>query len=228
MELSIQVFFTLQNIFVILQDYAYRFSYFLRWEYSLHCDKSLKYSVKKIFGFYINYWMAFWALMLLAFICGSRLSINSIILEAVGSENRLMKFCWYVPFYSLIRLVLPLYSKILRGKWYVDMVLTVLCYLVIRAFDMILADVQYLSLLDSMSIYFPVLSMAYLLVRYDTLGKLKDMVQERYHSRGAQIAIGLVFVFFTFGVNAVRPFLKGISTGAVLVPIYNIRIFADI
>lgn len=161
-------------------------------------------------------------MLILALICGSYLSAKSVVLEALGIENVLMKFCWYVPFYALLMLVLPIYSKILRGKWYIDIVLTGVCYLLIRIADLIFSGVSYMNLLNSLSIYFPVLSMGYLLVKYDVLDKIKNTVQKRCTLRGVQVAIGLFLVILAFAANAIKVFVKGISTGVILVPILMI------
>lgn len=187
--------------------------------YCLHRDKSFKYSGKKILGFYINYWIVFIVMLILALICGSYLSAKSVVLEALGIENLLMKFCWYVPFYALLMLVLPIYSRILRGKWYIDIVLTGVCYFLIRIADLILAGVSSMNLLNSLLIYFPVLSIGFLLVKYDIFDKMKNIVQKKCTLRGEQVAIGLFLVILAFAVNAIKPFVKGISTGTILVPI---------
>ena len=158
-------------------------------------------------------------MLIVAYICGGYLSAKAVVLEALGIENGLMLFCWYVPFYALLILALPIYSKILRGKWYIDIVLTGVCYLLIHIVDLIFQGINYLNLLNSFSIYFPVLSMGYLLANYDVLDKIKNTVQKRCTSRGMQVAIGLFFVVLAFMVNAIKPFVKGISTGAILVPI---------
>lgn len=71
----------------------------------------------------------------------------------------------------------------------------------------------------SLSIYFPVVSIGFLLIRYDVLDKIKNTVRKRCVLRGTQVAIGLFLVALAFAVNAKRVFVKGISTGVVLVPI---------
>lgn len=158
-------------------------------------------------------------MLILALICGSYLSVKSVVLEALGIENVLMKFCWYVPFYALLMLVLPIYSRILRGKWYIDIVLTGVCYFLIRIADLIFSGVSSMNLLNSLSIYFPVLSIGFLLVKYDVLDKIKNTIQKRCTLRGVQVTIGLFLVVLAFAVNAIKVFVKGISTGAILVPI---------
>lgn len=62
-------------------------------------------------------------------------------------------------------------------------------------------------------------AMTVLQTGYDVLDRLRSLVQARCRSRVTQTAIGLLLLAFAFGVNAVKPFVKGISTGAVLVPI---------
>lgn len=195
----------------------FRLSY--RGGYCLHRNKSFKYSGEKILGFYINYWIVFIIMLTLALICESSLSVKSVLLEALGVENVLMKFCWYVPFYALLMLVLPIYSRILRGKWYIDIMLTGGCYLLIRIADLISSGVSNQNLLNSLSIYFPVLSIGFLLVKYDVLDKIKNAIQKKCTLREVQVAIGLFLVILAFAVNAIKVFVKGISTGAILVPI---------
>lgn len=186
--------------------------------YYLHQNKSFIYSVKKIFNFYISYWVAFLVLLALAYLCGSRLTAKSILLELLGTENILMKFCWYVPFYALLMLVLPLYAKMLGRKWYIDVAVTGIIYFILRIGNGIFSVTGLSDLFNDLSIYFPVLSVGFLLVKHDVLDRIKLAIQRKCPSCGAQTAIGLLLVGGVFAVNAIQPFVKGISTGAVLVP----------
>lgn len=186
--------------------------------YYLHQNKSFKYSVKKILSFYISYWIAFLVLLALAYLCGNRLTAKSILLELLGTENILMKFCWYVPFYALLMLVLPLYAKILGRKWYTDVAVTGIIYFIFRIGNIVFSGTELSNLFNDLSVYFPVLSVGFLFVKYDILDRIRLTIQRTCPSCGVQTAIGLLFVGGAFAVNAVQPFVKGISTGAVLVP----------
>lgn len=158
-------------------------------------------------------------MLILAFICGSSLSIKSVLLEALGVENILMKFCWYVPFYALLMLILPVYTRILRGKWYTDTILTGVFYLLICIADGAFSRISNLNVFNSLSVYFPVVSVGFLIIKYDILDKIKNTLQKKCTLRGTQVVIGLFLVVLAFAVNAKRVFVKGVSTGVVLVPI---------
>ena len=94
------------SIFCFLSGYCYYFSK----------EKSIRHSLIKISDLFIAYWLVFIIFALLAKFCvGYVYSIEGILLEAFALSLPTMRYCWYVYFYVLFMLALPLITKIMRG-----------------------------------------------------------------------------------------------------------------
>lgn len=186
--------------------------------YYLHQDKSLRYSGKKVFSFYISYWVVFLFMLVIAFACGNSLSLKSLVLEIVGAEHKLMVFCWYVPFYAVLMFALPIYSKLMQGNLTFDIVKTGLFYLAIRIVSMLAGNMDLLGLLNSLSVYFPVLATGYFLVKYDVLDILRKYIRDNVLLKSLQVVFGIGLVAGALCLHSRIPFVKGVSTGVILVP----------
>lgn len=95
------------GIFAFLTGYFYHFSR----------EQSLRYSLRKIRDFLISYWIVYAILLLLALALGCwKFSAGSFVRGLVGLDNTLMIFCWYVYFYILAMLILPVLIKLSTDK----------------------------------------------------------------------------------------------------------------
>lgn len=95
------------GIFAFLTGYFYCFSR----------EKTLGYSLKKIRDFLISYWVVYALLLALALALGCwKFSLPSFVQGLVGLNGKVMRFCWYVHFYILTMLLLPLLWKISAGN----------------------------------------------------------------------------------------------------------------
>lgn len=188
--------------------------------YFLRQRKDFKYSIKKIVSFYLNYWVVFFVLLLVAVFCGNYYSIGTVILEALGIKTKLMYFCWYVLFYVVIMAILPIYVRLLKGKFYVDIFKTFVFYCCIRFIESVMRFFEINSkLLNDLSIYFPVLVTGYLLIKYDMLDRIRNKIRNMFLSRQVQILVGMVLICISLLIHARIPYLYGVSMGFVLVPV---------
>lgn len=85
---------------------------------------SYRYSFKKITDILISYWVVFLPMLLLALICGEyQFHLQQVLLEAFALERNIMVFCWYIPFYICLMLLLPLITKLLTKSMFLDVVI---------------------------------------------------------------------------------------------------------
>ena len=93
------------GMFALLTGYFYY--------YGKH--KTYKYSFKKITDVWLAYLVIFAIMLIPALILGTiDASPLNILLEAVALRRTTMFFCWYVLFYVMAMLILPVYNKLLE------------------------------------------------------------------------------------------------------------------
>ena len=97
------------------------FAFLTGWVYYYHKDKTIKYSIKKITTFLLDYWIVVLPMGIFAFLfCGYNFSIKSLGELLPVHNHPLMIFAWYVWFYILMMLAFPLFyiiEKHIRTIW---------------------------------------------------------------------------------------------------------------
>lgn len=89
------------RLFAFLTGYFYAFS-----------KGTLGYSARKITDFLLSYWTVCLPLILIAMLTGSfTLSKSGLMMELLGLKNGVMTFCWYVYFYCIVMVMLPLLTR---------------------------------------------------------------------------------------------------------------------
>lgn len=159
--------------------------------------KTYKYSFKKITDFLINYWILFIVFGLLAvFIAGYRYSFSDIVLEAFGILRPTMYFCWYVYFYCIALLLLPLVSKIMGKKIYIDLFIAIV--LVQYPFNHLAnffdSSFWAFEIFKSISSWIPVLLMGYVFAQYELYSKLDKIFSKYFVSKVSDFILSLVLV----------------------------------
>lgn len=187
--------------------------------YFLHRDKRFCYSIKKIIIFLINYWVAFFILLIPALFCGYDVQGNILILEMFGLKYTLMKFCWYVSFFISLMLILPVYSRIMTGNNLLkDFLKSIVISGVFILLNITLSTYDTYGILNNISIYFMTITSGYLCFKYDLLDLLYKKVIHNL-SYGWCFIIGILLIVAVLVIHAIQPFIKGIGMGFVLIPI---------
>ena len=110
------------NIFCFLTGYFYYFNK----------NKTYKYSLKKIWNLLIPYWVVMFLLMgVSTYFCGYHYTWNAVLRESLALSRPTMIFCWYVNFYILCMLCLPLCVKLMSKNIYFDLFLALILYPII-------------------------------------------------------------------------------------------------
>jgi len=93
-------------VFAFLTGYFYHFSR----------TKTLGYSLRKIRDFLASYWVVYGLLLVPALVLGKwTFSASSFVGGLLGLDGSVMVFCWYVHFYVMAMLVLPVLVKLSTG-----------------------------------------------------------------------------------------------------------------
>ena len=150
------------------------FAFITGWAFCLAADKSLKSSAKRVLRFYKMYWLCTVLCMAVAVGCGWRPGLPALVSELTGWHPELMKFCWYVFFYLLVMLILPLTAGISdKGLLWGFVCLTAApagAFLVLSRVSV--GGYAWNNLLHLLQ-YFPCVEMGYLCCRYDLFGRAR-------------------------------------------------------
>lgn len=180
--------------------YAFLTGYF----YFYTRQKNYRYSFRKITDFLLSYWIIYFPLLAVSVLLGClHPGPREILYELVGLDGPVMIFCWYVPFYCCVMLVLPLAA----GSDKQDPVRDVLAVLVLPvavAFCLMRFVTQRMvgEILYNFSVWFPCVASGFLCAKYDLFGRFLD---KRMNETGAKwkkgLGYGLLFLLAFFGRN---------------------------
>lgn len=182
--------------------YAFLTGYF----YWFSSRKTLKYSLQKITDVLISYWVAYIPLLLLAVCLGCwQFSVTGFVKELLALERPIMYFCWYVSFYYISMLLLPLLSRMSAKTPLADVCL--LLVLPTAAFTILLGILEYEFGIDSGALrellmnlrsWFPCIAVGYLCGKYSFFETYLEPVAEGFcRGRGKPLLwLGLCVVSF--------------------------------
>lgn len=104
------------------------FAFLTGYFYAFAKKKTLAYSLRKISDVLVSYWIIYVPFWALSIGLGCHVfSYKDILHELFGLYNSVMCFCWYIYFYCIIMLLLPILTRPLnRGIWADLLVLLVL------------------------------------------------------------------------------------------------------
>lgn len=89
------------------------FAFLTGYFYFFTKNKSISYSLKKCTDLWLNYFITFVFLLIPAILFNKYdFSIVKFLCESVGLYRPTMVFCWYVLFYFITMLLLPIYSRL--------------------------------------------------------------------------------------------------------------------
>lgn len=177
-------------VFAFLTGYFYHFSR----------EQSLRYSLRKVRDFLISYWVVYGLLMVVAM--GLRtweFSVTEAVAGLLGLDTTIMIFCWYVYFYILAMLVLPVLVKFstgtLVGDGFVLGILPVFLFTILLGileieFEM---DGGYLSAVLAMgNEWLPVMISGYLCAKYALFEGYFDSMRQQVRTGWGRTLLCLI------------------------------------
>ena len=114
--------FIKNSLHLCVSVFAFMTGYF----YYYGRNKTLKYSLNKIFDLWITYILCWGVMFLYGFIFKATASVNvNYFKELTAIWSYYIPFCWYVLFYITSMLILPLYTKISSKNSYFPFLSTI-------------------------------------------------------------------------------------------------------
>lgn len=180
--------------------FAFISGYGLFYSFTKYKDKPLSYKVlsiiKKILVFLIGYWLILLTLFLPFYIASGSWNTKDFFLSLFGLSGINM-YSWYVYFYIIVLITLPLLHLLLRKHWSIPIIFIVLfvgLYFVLRAFQSKIP--YYDSIVNCVFAYISVL-IGYAFARDSYLTKLVNLVKQK---RWIIIVSSLVLTFGIFAI----------------------------
>lgn len=181
------------SIFAFLTGYFYVFAK----------KKNLKYSLKKATDVWITY-LAFFLLLLIPAValgCWDG-SVKNFLLEAVGLAKPNMIFCWYVDFYILAILFLPLYHLAAKKHLLTALLIGIaapICVIAVITDRLHIPYENIEKLVFDFLTWFPCIASGYIFARFGLFEKWFDFLFKRnIKLKGLRIAIYLILMGIAF------------------------------
>ncbi len=154
------------------------FAFFTGYFYVFNKHQDLHYSLKKILGILIPFWCVFIPYYIIALATNTiHFSLSSFFFEALAIQHNIMIFCWYVIFYSISMLLLPLIVKPKGIKKIV--ILFVSFYLPSILFRLLWGKKDNSCLYDiflNFQMFFPMILIGYIVAYFNIFQKIDGIV----------------------------------------------------
>ena len=177
-------------IFAFLTGYFYYYSK----------KKTFKYSVKKITDLWITYIVIFLLLLLVAIKLNVyNFDIQTLILEFFAIRRPIMVFCWYVIFYIISILILPIYFKLSENYPVFCFFISIILPPILNFSSSILFQrrliPQEVEQTISFLTYFPCVASGLLFAKYGFFFEFKKLLNKK--SKFINIIISLAIILFS-------------------------------
>lgn len=206
-------------IFAFLTGYFYVFS-----------AKTYKYSFKKITDLLFAYWMIYLPILLISVLSGCyTLSWTDVLKECFSIINPVMVFCWYIHFYMITMLILPIISKLLDRNLLSALLIGIIVPVIVATFLTNYVS-AFKECIRELRLYFPVVATGYICARYSLFGttnKCSASVQEHFSCKLFRIFLFGLLLLISFIGPYIFPHME-INFVTILETDSSIRISMDI
>lgn len=153
------------------------FAFLTGYFYAYTNKKTLRYSLRKMTDLLISYWAIYVPVLLFALMTGYRgLSVFGFIQGILGRNISLMTFCWYVSFYCLAMLMLPLLTKTEKPAPLIDVAMMVVLPIAgSTILENLIGSDTLRIMIEEIRLWFPCVASGYLCAKY----KLFDAADSR-------------------------------------------------
>ena len=199
-------------VFAFLTGYFYHFS----------TRKNLNYSLRKITDVLLSYWIVFIPLMGLALVLGTwKFTPAAFLKELLALERPIMLFCWYVYFYYVSMILLPLLDKMGTKSPVADAALMIAGPTMV--FTILLGILEYefgitshflVEICSNMREWFPCMAVGYLCSKYAFFENYLDPLTEKLFKGRGKYVLYLILCGVTFFSRLICP---RFTLGAVIV-----------
>lgn len=172
------------------------FAFLTGYLYFFQPRKTFSYSIKKILDLFIPYWVVFLTFVAIKTLAGHSFSLQRVIMELFTLRTSVMVFCWYVQFYLVSMLILPVLTKFLPQaskamSFFAGLfVFPLCCSLLQRRIQ--LSVVQ--SVLSTLLQWFPCIVIGYLFAQHNLFRHWMDNLFSTGHGKVGQRVIWVLLV----------------------------------
>lgn len=177
------------------------FAFLTGFFYCSNKQKTFRYSLRKITDLYVSYWFVYIPLMLFAVVTGCwEFYPSGVVYEMLALKTPIMIFCWYVYFYAVVMLLLPLLTRADDHSPAEDVLMLLVLPVTVTS---VLAywglDGFAYQLVIDIRDWFPCVASGYLCAKYDLFGRFFDRGVNRFRSTWAKVLIWLLLAVSAFG-----------------------------
>lgn len=169
------------------------FAFLTGYVYYFQTQKTCRYSLKKIGDILIPYWVVFLVLLVLRTWVKQEFDPRKVVLEFLALRPSVMVFCWYVPFYCLTMLILPVLTKLVpKASRFMSVIMGILVPMVFfQALSTWKASYIIKNIFSSLYQWLPCVTAGYLFAQYDLFRNWLDAAFSISRSKWGQRLIWL-------------------------------------
>ena len=181
------------------------FAFITGYTYFYTKNKNYNYSFTKIFDVFIPYWVIFFLLMIIGFITNTyTFNLKDFGLEFFAINFLLMRFCWYVLFYIIVMLLMPLISKFLDKCNIIEsLLITVILVLIFQC--ILVANINCAKIVDityNLGRFFPVVLIGYVCAKHSVFYTIdENFIKNRY----MKFILCLIPIYFVLKLRQLFP-----------------------
>lgn len=187
-------------------------------------QKDYAYSLRKNVDLWIQYVVTFFLLLIPACILKVyEASAVKFVLELIGLYQPTMKFCWYVTFYFITMLILPVYSKLSHKNGMLAFLLAASVPSFVTAiFDFVSGNALGGMLFDQSSdfIWFSSVAAGYAFAQYGLFEKMHEGLQ--VSKTWLRVLLNVLFMIIPFVAKGVTPALSIVYAPLFLFGLVNL------
>lgn len=188
------------------------FAFLTGYFYAYGKKKTLYYSLRKITDLLVSYWTVYIPILLFALLTGYRgLSAFGFLLGIFGRNQSIMTFCWYVSFYCLAMLLLPLCARMDKPALVRDTVLLVIIPIVASTIlEMMVGSDTLRTMIEEIRLWFPCVASGYICSKY----KVFDAVEMNIGRKAACVRVFIYGACICFAIMG-RYFCDSLKFGSI-------------
>lgn len=191
-------------VFAFLTGYFYNFT----------SKKTYRYSIRKITDILVSYWFVYLPFLIVAVLLGCyTFTISGFVYELFGLTTPIMSFCWYIYFYCIVMLALPLLTKVDTNSPVADTMILLVAPTAVFSI-LIQSNIEGLlySVIYNVRLWLPCVSSGYLFAKYSLFERFFERNIVRIQSKTAKLLICFLMVWVAFRG---RYFIRGIYLGSI-------------
>lgn len=208
-ELSLFARYLKEPFKICVSVFAFLTGYF----YFFGRQQTYRYALRKITDILLSYWAVFLPLMLLAAALGYyRFDVSGFVRELFALERPIMIFCWYVTFYCVSMLLMPIAAKLPTNALWADAVL--LLAVPVAAFaglrgilenELMIEGSPASEILVNLRDWFPCVISGFLCAKHRVFERFLDGISGKIQSNSAKVCVWLFLICAAFLGRAICP-----------------------